>query len=71
MNKIKRFTFRLNESEQLLLNDLAVRLERNRSDAIRFLIRNSKQFLENKGVRPLSNHKADLEGVGNDKSTTE
>lgn len=65
MNKIKRFTFRLNESEQLLLNDLALKLECNRSDAIRFLIRNSKQFLENKGIRPISNQKSDSEGVGN------
>jgi hypothetical protein len=45
MPKSERFTLRLYDHEKQMLNTLAIRLHRNPSDAIRFLIRQAVQEL--------------------------
>lgn len=39
MRKVDTFTFRINLDERQMLADLAARLERSQSDALRFLVR--------------------------------
>jgi hypothetical protein len=38
MNRVEIFTFRLNKDERLAIADLAARLQRSQSDAVRFVV---------------------------------
>jgi hypothetical protein len=45
MSRIERFTLRVTASEQTMIGELARRLQRNQSDAVRFLIREALKGL--------------------------
>jgi len=46
VNRINTFTFRVNREERNLIASLAKRLQRSRSDAVRFVVVNAMQELE-------------------------
>jgi hypothetical protein len=66
MARLDTFTFRVDEEEKRLIAALSVRLERNQSDAMRLLLRESARALgvkqpapkpvTDKGVRHVASH---------------
>ena len=59
MNRIKTFTFRVDEDEKYMISVLAGRLERNQSDAIRLLIRKALRNIMSEGT-PKSPHQINM-----------
>ena len=59
MNRINTFTFRVNQDERNLIASLAKRLQRSRSDAVRFVVVNAMRELESQeGSYSLKDSKA-------------
>ena len=52
------FKFRVNQTERMLIREVAERLERSQSDALRFLVRGAARELD-APIRELSNREYD------------